>query len=419
MRDRSDTTIAETRPTAFVTGATGLVGHFLMLSLLRRGYDLIVLSRPDRRRTARERIDRLMMELYPSWEAYQPLAQRITVVEGDLRLPDFGLSDADWASTAERVTDIAHCGALLNFTPESGDEVMATNLTGAESAHRLARAAGLDTLHHVSTAYVVGAVQGPQAEVDCGEAPGRFNNTYERSKYLSERRLRELDAEYGVKTTIYRPSCIIGAYEDGRTLTFRTLYGYIDLFDQERRRIVRAEGEAALGRLRPIYMLEIDADRTRNIVPADYVAEAMAVIMGRPEHHGGVYHLTNPTPPSRWESNRWMVKGLGFKDLVLPSVAALGGDDLLEVAPGRAKRFEQLFSGYLVEQEPSFLTDRTEAALAGSGVRCPDTDEAYVGRVVRYCVDTRWRVDVEKAVDARMPPTPSLAHSPTDEAAHA
>lgn len=391
-------------PTAFITGVTGLVGHFLMLRLLERGYEIIALARPDRRRSARERVDRLMMETQPDWRSYQPIRERITVVEGDLRLPDFGLSDADRAEVLERVTAVAHCGALLNFTPESADEVMATNLTGAESAHRLARDAGLATLHHVSTAYVVGAATGDQPEAECAQEPPGFNNTYERSKFLSEKRLRQLDERYGLKTTIYRPSCIIGAWADGRTLTFRTLYGYIDLFDQERRRIVRQEGEDALAGYRPIYMLEIETDRTRNIVPTDYVADAMAWIMDHPQHHGGIYHLTNPAPPSRWESNRWMVRGLGFKDLVLPSEAARRpADDLMEVSPGRAQRFEQLFKGYLVEQEPYFLTENTARALEGSGISCPDTDEAYVRRVVRYCVDTRWRVDVEKAVSEKMP----------------
>lgn len=387
------------RPTAFLTGVTGLVGHFLMLSLLERGYDLIVLARGNRRQSAEERVDRLMLEVYPSLEAYAPIKARITVVEGDLKDPSFGLSDADWAMATARSTTIAHCGALLLFTPESADEVMETNLNGAMTAHRFAREAGLKTLHHVSTAYLVGAVQGEMEEAWVEEEP-TFNNTYERSKWLAETRLRALDKEHGLSTTVYRPSCIIGAYKDGRTLTFRTLYGYIDLFDQERRRLVKAEGPEGPSRHRMIYMLEIEGDRTRNIVPTDYVADAMAHVMTHPEHHGGVYHLTNPSPPSRWESNRWMVKGLGFKDLLLPSVAAAEPcDDCLSVSDGRAARFEQLFKGYLVEQEPIFLTDRIDAALAGSGISCPDTGEAYIGRVVDYCVSTRWRVDVNKKVN--------------------
>lgn len=388
--------------TIFVTGGTGLVGHFLMLALLRQGHRLVVLSRPGKKVSARMRIDRLMLEVYPTWEMYQPDRARIEVVEGDLRIPQFGFGDETWRDLTERVTAVAHCGALLNFTPEADEEVLQTNMMGTLSAHRLAREAGLKTLHHVSTAYVVGAARGPQPERRVGEEP-TFNNTYERSKFLSEKKLGELDAEFGIQTTIYRPSCVVGAFGDGRTLTFRTLYGYIDLFDQERRRILRSEGVEALHRYRPIYMMEIETDRTRNVVPADFVADSMAEIMARPTFHGGVYHLTNPAPPSRWESNRWMVKGVGFKDLVLPSYAAANpSPDLLEVAPGRANRFRQLFGGYLIEPEPYFLIDNTRAALEGSGIACPVTDEEYIQRVVRYCVDTRWRVDVERAVDEKM-----------------
>ena len=74
--------------TLFFTGATGLLGSYMVRDLLLKGRRLAVLVRRDRKRPAAERVDGMLR----GWEAElgRPLP-RPTVLEGDLSRPLCGL----------------------------------------------------------------------------------------------------------------------------------------------------------------------------------------------------------------------------------------------------------------------------------------------------------------------------------------
>ncbi len=183
-----------------LTGATGLLGNYLLRDLLRDGVPVAVLVRPSRRQTARQRIELLLAK----WDAEQtsPLPRPV-VLEGDITQDDLGLDANDLRWAAEYCSAVIHNAASLTFhaTSEEG-EPYRSNLTGTRNVLDFARQAGIREFHHVSTAYVAGLREGRclETELDVGQA---FGNDYEKTKVASEQLVR--GADFIDSLTVYRP----------------------------------------------------------------------------------------------------------------------------------------------------------------------------------------------------------------------
>src|SRR5579872_447818 len=78
----------EYMPYVFLTGATGLLGRYLIKDLTLAGLPLAVLVRPSRRATARHRVESVMCQLDGLLGRLLP---RPVVLEGDITQPDLGL----------------------------------------------------------------------------------------------------------------------------------------------------------------------------------------------------------------------------------------------------------------------------------------------------------------------------------------
>ena len=106
--------------------------------------------------------------------------------------------------------------------------------------------------------------------------PDRTENLstgYVQSKWVAERMIA-IARERGLPVSIYRPSFIVGHQETGagnpQDLLFRMIKGCIQL------------GIAP------------DIDLSFNIVPVDYVSQAIVHLSIRPESLGDTFHLVNP-----------------------------------------------------------------------------------------------------------------------------
>lgn len=86
---------------ALVTGATGLLGRYLMRDLLLADARLAVLVRPSRKASARHRVENVMC--YWDRELGRTLPRPV-VLEGEITEPDLGLDARDIRWVAE------HCG---------------------------------------------------------------------------------------------------------------------------------------------------------------------------------------------------------------------------------------------------------------------------------------------------------------------
>src|SRR5437868_436640 len=72
----------------FLTGATGLLGRYLIKDLTLAGIPLAVLVRPSRRATAQHRVENVMC--YWDKELGRSLPRPV-VLDGDITEPDLGL----------------------------------------------------------------------------------------------------------------------------------------------------------------------------------------------------------------------------------------------------------------------------------------------------------------------------------------
>jgi thioester reductase-like protein len=203
-----------------LTGATGLVGQYLVRDLLQAGTGLVVVIRPQGRESGRQRLARILAH----WEGElgQPLARPVCL-EGDLTREGLGLNEEARNWVAQNCGSVLHNAASLTFVgADRAGEPWLSNFTGTRNVLVFCKAAGLREFHDVSTAYVCGqrADLIREQELDCGQ---EFRNDYEHSKCEAEKLVRS--APFLDRVTVYRPAIIVGDSRTGYTVTC-LLYKY-------------------------------------------------------------------------------------------------------------------------------------------------------------------------------------------------
>lgn len=268
-----------------LTGATGLLGRYVLRNLLVAEEHVAVVVRPGKLASARERIELIMQR----WEAIEGRAlPRPIVLVGDLREPGLGLSEADERWIAENCGAVLHNAASMIFRAQDDGEPHRTNVEGTRNVVELCRRAGIAEFHHVSTAYLCGMRQGRilETELDEGQDPG---NVYEASKLAGEKIVRE--ASWLKWLTVYRPASIVGDSRDGYTTSYHGFYLPLQLAYTMSGRIPPEQmGERFFARL------GLSGDEGKNLVPIEWVATAICEILLNERLHGGTYHLASPAP---------------------------------------------------------------------------------------------------------------------------
>src|SRR5437763_15696103 len=165
-----------------LTGATGLLGRYLLRDLLLAGVPVAVLARPRGGEPGPARVERLLR----FWEGEVGRSlPRPACLEGDVTAEGLGLGARQVGWVARHCAGVLHAAASLTFRgPGRDGEPWRTNLGGTANVLGLCRRAGL-RLHHVSTAFVCGARGGVVSESDPGGGQG-VHNDYEESKFEAE-----------------------------------------------------------------------------------------------------------------------------------------------------------------------------------------------------------------------------------------
>jgi thioester reductase-like protein len=271
-----------------LTGATGLLGRYLLRDLLASGRSVGVLIRGDRQRTAAERLDELLAFAGESRGRSLP---RPTLLEGDLRMPGLGLGAAERSWLAREARAVIHAAAYVAYHPTPDGEPWETNINGLYRLLHLCRSLGVTAVHHVSTAFLCGDRRGTvyEEELDIGEGSG---NAYEQSKFAAEQTLRDFP---GIQATVYRPSIVVGDSRTGYTSTYHHFYRFLEL-------AVRLFGRpaATMPARRLTLRLPLSGAERQNIVPVDWVSRALIKLTKQPQRHGRTYHLVaNRSVPIR------------------------------------------------------------------------------------------------------------------------
>ena len=361
-----------------ITGATGLLGSYLIRDLVLDGRSLAVVVRRSRKQSAAARVEEILVH----WEeTLGKTLPRPTVLEGDLTRPLCGL-DAD----ARRwVTD--HCDEVLNnaasltFRGSDRDaEPWRTNVTGTSQVLTLARETGLRHFHHVSTAYVCGLRSGVvrEDELDVGQT---FGNDYERTKVEGERRVHAAAAPEGGfldTATIYRPSIIVGDSTTGWTSTYHGLFAALRLGHTLLTRVTKGttSGPALLG------LIGVAPLDTKNFVPVDWVSSVIAHAVQTPSARGVTYHLTHPEPISMDTVGRLIQQAVeAYSQDASPDDPDLCDEDWFA---DTLRTQLDVYKSYL-RTDPTFDRSRT-AAIVGD-LPCPPLDMPGLLKMAKFAID--------------------------------
>ncbi|MEW5811429.1 MAG: SDR family oxidoreductase [Actinomycetota bacterium] len=343
-----------------VTGGTGFLGRHLIDRLLARpGTDIVHVL-------VRGRSLNRFARLAEDWD------ERVRPLVGDLTAPALGLGDEQLAQLG-RVDHVMHCAALYDITaPE--EQQRAANVDGTRSVIALARR--LDaTMHHVSSIAVAGTFRGEFTEDDL-DVGQHLPTPYHQTKFEAELLVRSAP---GLRYRIYRPAVVVG---DSRT-------GAMDKIDGPYYFFPILAALAALPRFTP--MMLPAAGRT-NLVPVDYVVDAITELSHLDGRDGQTFHLTAPTTTGLRGIYRGVAQAAGLPPLVgsLPRATAT---PLLR-ARGRAKVLRDMAATQfglpaeildVVELAPTFTRTNTEEALRGTGIAVPEFSD-YAPALWRYWV---------------------------------
>jgi NAD(P)-dependent dehydrogenase (short-subunit alcohol dehydrogenase family) len=354
----------------FLTGATGFIGRNLVERLLRREGTVFALVRAG----SRGRLE----ELRTAWGAD---GARVVPIAGDLSQPGLGVSEEDLLTLRGSVDHFFHLAAIYDMAAGAAVQEIA-NVDGTRHAVELAGTIEAGCFHQVSSIAAAGLYKGLWREDMFEEAESLDTHPYFRTKHESERLVRE---ECTRPWRVYRPGIVVG---DSRTGEIDKVDGPYYAFKllQRARRVL------------PAWLPAIGVEGGElNIVPVDFVADAIDHIAHKPGLDGRAFHLTDPHPKTAGEMLNLFARAADAPQAALrldPGVTDpatnLVRTGLRLFPPGRQAAklaLDRLGIPPAVLQYLSYPTsfDSTEAqaALAGSGIEVPPL-ESYAARIWDY-----------------------------------
>ncbi len=363
-----------------LTGATGFLGQEIVRILLKTRPEarLALFIRDSAKESAARRLDKLLAHCCAGQEQTEA-RRRIEVFTADTAAERCGLSERDWARAADGATRVIHSAAAVRFD-SSAEEARRANVGGTrhllELGQEAARRGTLRGYLHVSTAYVAGCREGlvREDELDTGQ---RFRNSYERSKCEAEGLVRERVGD--LPAVIARPSIVVGDSRTGATTSFHMLYWPLRAYVQNGWRLVPGRPQTPV-----------------DMVPVDFVAEAVAHLAFAPEAVGRCFHLCAGPKRATTIGEIAHAAARYFNAppprFINPSLfLALLRPVLTLVLWGPKRRILQKGGFYrpYLDMQLEFDTTQADALLAPAGIQPPQAME-YLERLFAYCVASDW-----------------------------
>ncbi|MBB1150565.1 NAD-dependent epimerase/dehydratase family protein [Myroides sp. NP-2] len=181
-----------------VTGATGLVGSYLLLHLLQQGEQDVRAIYRDEKRIAKTKN---VFALHQALELFEHIAwQKADILD----LP--ALEEAFVS-----VTHVYHCAALVSFDPKDEKKLRKTNIEGTANIVNLCLAYEVKKLCHVSSIAAVGESLDPKIPIteETEWNPELYHSDYALSKFGAEMEVWRGTQE-GLSVVIVNPGVIFG-----------------------------------------------------------------------------------------------------------------------------------------------------------------------------------------------------------------
>ena len=290
---------------------------------------------------------------------------RFEVLEGDITLPNLGLGRKGSAELAARVGVVWHLAAIYDLSVAAA-AAFAVNAQGTANVLDFCeKCARFERLNYVSTCYVSGDRTGRilEDELDRGQS---FKNHYEETKFWAEVDVqRRADT---IPSVIFRPGIVVGDSRTGETGKFDGPYYLFRLIDRlpERAPMVNpGSGDAVV-----------------NLVPVDFVTDALTHLGHAPASPGTVYQVADPEPMRARDILALALRLMGRK----PALTSLpGGLAQRALKLGALKRALDVPQESLVyfNHDARYDSTETQRALVNTDIRCPHLSD-YLGTLIEY-----------------------------------
>ncbi|PSU49372.1 short chain dehydrogenase [Photobacterium frigidiphilum] len=342
----------------FLTGGTGFLGRNLITRLLKREGTIYVLCHNEQSQD--------ILEAYIEEKSIP--AGRILPITGDLTQAGLGLAKEDIKKLSGSITHFFHLAAIydLNATAEIQEAV---NIEGTQNAVDAAENLQAGCFHHISSIAAAGLYEGHFRE-DMFDEAENLDHPYFSTKHLSEKVVRE---KCKVPFRVYRPGMVVGDSKTGIADRADGPYYFFKMLQRIRNVL-------------PAWVPTIGLEGGRlNIVPVDYVVDALDYIAHKDGLDNRCFHLTDPKPYRSGEvlnifaeaghaprmALRLDARLFGFIPnqmknaiLSLPTIKQISDVTMKDLGiPSSALQF--------FTYPTEFDCRETQKALKGSGIECP------------------------------------------------
>ena len=204
----------------FLTGATGLVGSYLLKVLLQNNHKVYVLARDKNNKSAKERVYNVLK----FWDENiaNKYSKNCIVINGDITQDNLGLDKNTISLLIEQIEEIFHCAAITEFNKPI-EEMRKVNVYGTKNILDFSlKLKNLKKINHISTAYICGDYKGifKEDDLDVGQ---KFNTPYEQSKFEAEKLVVEYRNK-GLWIDVFRPAIIVGESTTGKIISFNRAF---------------------------------------------------------------------------------------------------------------------------------------------------------------------------------------------------
>jgi thioester reductase-like protein len=346
------------RETLFITGFPGFIANRLLERLARKDCDFILLVQPALLTRAAQEIARISQLTGKRNDDFR-------VVEGDISQPCLALKPGDLELVQQQTTRVFHLAAIYDLAVPR-DLALRVNPGGTRNVLALARSLPhLRQFHHVSTCYVAGKREGVILETELEHAAG-YRNYYEESKYLAELEVESAKGELPI--TIHRPAVVCGDSKTGETGKYDGVYYLIHY-------LLRWPGGLSLINIG-------NHEVSLNLVPVDFVVDAMAALAFDEGAIGKTLQLADPSPLSTNQLFNSIAKSVDDRRSRVTAPASFVYFFLMLPGAPRITHLPHHAVPYFFVKQ-LYDSSQSQQLLAPHGIHCPGF-ESYVDKIVNF-----------------------------------
>ena len=348
----------------FITGASGFIGKRLTAKILARTDTTVYFLS----RATGPKGDKQRAALLEFWGVDE---KRAVAVMGDMTQADLGVSAADKKKLSGKIRHFFHLAAIYDLKA-TAEEQQAGNIDGTRNAVQFANAIKAGCFQHVSSIAAAGLYEGVWRE-DMFDEAENLDHPYFSTKHDSEGIVRK---ECAGAWRVYRPGLVVGDSKTGEMDKIDGPYYFFKLIQK-------------LRKLLPPWMPTIGIEGGRiNIVPVDFVVDAMDHIAHLEKGDGKAFHLTDPNPKRVGDVLNTFARAAHAPRMEMRINAALFGfiprgikKGVMSLTPAKRIRHALMKDLGLPEDMLQFVnyptrfdSRETEKALKGTGITCPPLD---------------------------------------------